>query len=459
MLDIFLAAILRAFSWLAFAEFERRIVFAPGKIEHRSGHLCAYSVRALEYLADNQQDPHRSPLELTENGKPIGHAHSVHSEIIANGCGQYSHYGTYFLFSSSDNSDPRTNGRIYAASRTATFSSFAAWLFNRLAGMQRGADLKRRADKASFAAWIKLKWLHDRRHLPLTPEHWELYDIIHRFCWRELGEFPNLINCRDFNDRMQWLKLFDQSKDIVRCSNKLLVRDYVRGRIGDKYLVKLYQAHDHFSEIDFNALPNKFVIKANNDSGTVILVRDKSKLDHHDAAARIEAALKSHYGWRNGEWAYSFIEPKVLVEELLEADGESPPPDYKFHCSEGTVKTCRFTSGRGSSAKKEQNVDAEGNDLAIQVNPHFKVGSDFKKPALWSEMLQVAQELSRGHKFVRIDLFCTNDRVYAGEMTFWPGAGTYDSLGQRELGKYLDFDRSTYKPLLSNSVASPVQDS
>src|SRR5206468_4400291 len=126
---------------------------------------------------------------------------------------------------------------------------------------------------------IKIKWRRDRLHLPLTPEHWELYEIIHHLCWRELNDFPNLIRCRDFNDRIQWLKLFDQSEAIVRCTDKILVRDYIRERVGATYLVNLYQTCEHFAEINFEALPNRFVIKANHDSGSVILVRDKGQLD------------------------------------------------------------------------------------------------------------------------------------------------------------------------------------
>jgi hypothetical protein len=255
---------------------------------------------------------------------------------------------------------------------------------------------------------------------------------------------------------MQWLKLFDQSNEIIRCTDKVQVRDYVRERIGKKYLVKLYLVHDHFSEIDFNALPKTFVIKANNNSGTVILVRDKSKLDYWAAGVQIEAALKRNYGWWQGEWAYSYVKPKVLVEELLEPHNQYPPPDYKFYCSEGVVKVCRFISGRGGPDSRDQSLDVDGNDLGIRVNSNLKRGSDFKKPELWSEMIQVAQQLSRGHKFVRVDLFCTGDRIYVGEMTFWPGAGAYRLAGQKELGKFLDFERSTHKPLVTASARSSV---
>ena len=298
-----------------------------------------------------------------------------------------------------------------------------------------------------LALRIRWKWMQDCRHLPLTPSHQELYEIIHRHYWQVLDDFPNLVDCRDFNDRMQWLKLFDQSWEIVRCSDKILVRDCVRERVGDQYLVKLYQSCDHFSQIDFDTLPKAFVIKANHDSGTVILVRDKSKFDYETAKVRIETALRQPYGWLNGEWAYAYVQPKVLVEEFISPDDPKPPPDYKFYCVEGSVRFCHYIYDRGFDTK-EQAVDPEGNDLATSLYPRFKLGHDFQRPKLWGEMIKVAETLGRGFKSVRVDLFCTDDRIYAGEMTFWPMAGCYKGEGQKKLGRFLDFDRSTYRPLL-----------
>jgi hypothetical protein len=297
---------------------------------------------------------------------------------------------------------------------------------------------------------IRIKWQWDRFHLPLTPDHWELYKIIHKLSWRELKEFPNLIRCRDFNDRMQWLKLFDQSETIVRCSDKILVRDYIRERIGDSYLVNLYQTCEHFTRIDFEALPNCFVIKTNHDSGTVILVRDKGQLDKLAAQTRINNSLKHEYGWQNGEWAYAFVRPRILVEEFIEPEKLTPPPDYKFYVIEGKVRFIHYIYDRDysydhGSRTKEQTLDPEGNDLVTPLYPTFQYGNAFQIPKCWKEMTWVAEQLGNGFKYVRVDLFCWNNRAYAGEMTFWPGAGLYKGKGQQKLGQLLSFDRRTYK--------------
>ena len=307
---------------------------------------------------------------------------------------------------------------------------------------------------------IKAKWVHDKRQLPLTPAHYELYDIIHRRYWNKLHDFPNLINCRDFNDKIQWLKLFDQSPEIVSCVDKILVRDHVRERVGEEYLVKLFQVHDHFSEIDFDALPKSFVIKTNHDSGSVILVRDKSKFNYQSAKVRIEAALKRLYGWNYGEWAYSYVNPKVFVEEFINPESPTPPPDYKFYCIDGVVRFVHYIYDRGFDTK-EQTLDPEGNDLATKLNPvyfenhissSFKHDKGFKKPACWKQMISVAERLGSSFKFVRVDLFCSGDHIYVGEMTFSPMAGYYKGEGQKKLGKFLDFDRTTFMPLLLSKL-------
>lgn len=283
--------------------------------------------------------------------------------------------------------------------------------------------------------------------LPLTSDHRELYDVIHRFFWKKLNDFPDLVNCRDFNDRMQWLKLFDQSHEIVRCSNKITFRDYVKERLGEGYQVEAYQVCDHFSQIEFDSLPTAFVIKANHDSGTVKLVRDKSKLDKEKAREQVERALAATFGREMGEWAYAYIRPRVLVEEFIEPEATAPPSDYKFYCVEGKVRFMHFIYDRGNNTK-ELTVDLDGKVTGISMYESFELGREFSTPAQWQEMISVAEKLSRGFKFVRVDLYITNGRILVGEMTFWPMGGAYLGEGQRRLGQLLNFDRTTFKPLV-----------
>jgi hypothetical protein len=292
---------------------------------------------------------------------------------------------------------------------------------------------------------IRLKWLSDKRKLPLTSEHWEIYTICHRVFWRELHDFPNLVTPRDFNDRIQWLKLFDQTEAQIQCSDKILVRDYVREKIGDEYLVDLYQACESFDQIEFSSLPNSFVIKTNHDSGTVVLVRNKAELNWQSAKEKIEASLNRTFGWELGEWAYAFVKPKILIEQFIAPENSSPPPDYKFYVVDGLVKFMHFISDRGADTK-EQTVSPNGVDLATSLYPSFQLSNSFQKPSCWAEMIQIAESLGKGFKCVRVDMLQQNGRVYVGEMTFWPMFGCYKGEGQKKLGALLDFDRTTFKP-------------
>lgn len=332
--------------------------------------------------------------------------------------------------------DPtRTKCMGQAMSMRMTFHAFRQMLVN---GLYAGSH-------AFLSARIYAKWIVDKARLPLSREHYRLYKLIHRLCWRELREFPDLVGCRNYNDKIQWLKLFDQSPDIVRCSDKVLVRDYINERIGEDCLPRLYQVHEHFSQIDFNSLPQAFVIKVNHDSGTVILVRNKSEVDFKQLETRIEEALGKAYGWENGEWAYAYINPQVLVEEFIDPSSSKPPPDYKFHCVDGKIKWLQFIFDRGAETK-EVIVDPCGRITDVHFDHNMLHSSEFLVPPQWDEMRDIAERLAEGFRYVRVDMYCTKEKVYAGEMTFFPLMGCYKGDGQRQLGLLLDFDRSFCRP-------------
>lgn len=305
-------------------------------------------------------------------------------------------------------------------------------------------DRSDRFVETKLTARIRRKWREDCKCLPLTSEHWELYQIIHRRLHGELGEFPELVHCRDFNDRIQWLKLFDQDIEIIRCTDKIRVREYVKVQLGHQYLPTLFQTCSHFYEINFDLLPQEFVIKTNHDSGTVILVRDKSCVDLQAMRNQVENSLRRTYGRENGEWSYAHIKPMILVEEFIDPSNYAPPPDYKFHVVEGKVRFLQFISQRGLNTK-EQTISANGDDLDTHFDLNFTVAKTFVKPASWEEMKRVAEKLGREFKYVRVDLFELDERIYVGELTFWPYFGCYKGGGQRKLGQLLDFSRTTFK--------------
>ncbi len=260
-----------------------------------------------------------------------------------------------------------------------------------------------------------------------------------------MGYWPELVNCRDFNHKIQWLKLFDQDESMVKCSDKLLVRDYVSERVGSKYLTALYQVGSQYQDIDFDRLPKSFVLKTNHDSGSVVLVRDKSILDHCATARLLNASLNRVYGSEKGEWAYALIAPKLFVEEFIDPGENMPPPDFKFHCVDGKVRYLHYIYDRGGDTR-ELFTDRQCRLHAFNV--YFPYGDQrvFSKPIEWDEMVEIAEKLSGPFKYVRVDMFLSSGRIYVGEMTFWPMAGCYHEEGQGVLGRALDFDRHNAKP-------------
>jgi hypothetical protein len=302
---------------------------------------------------------------------------------------------------------------------------------------------------------IHIKWFHDKLYLPLKQDHWEIYQIIHKSAWTKLRDLPNLIEPRDFNDRIQWLKLFDQSQEHIRCCDKLRVREYISERVGPEYLVELYQTCQSFDDINFSALPSSFVIKCNHDSGNVVLVRDKNSHDMNVARDRIEASLKRAYGWEYGEWMYSFVPRRVLVEKFLEEGKGISPSDHRFHCVNGEVRWVQVDIPF-KPKMKEVTVNPAGKPLGVHFSTHKIYSEEFTIPPQWSEMIGLAQKLSKGWKYVRIDMFISRNQIFCGEVTFFPVRGYYAGEGQKTMGKLLNFDRTTFKPTIYRNIFHPV---
>jgi hypothetical protein len=295
---------------------------------------------------------------------------------------------------------------------------------------------------------IRLKWWQDRRRLPLTPAQFEQYVNIHQAFWRALFRFPNLVAPQSRNDIIQWMKLFDYRPESIACCDKIGMREIVRERVGERYLVELYQVHDHFDQIDFDALPRAFVIKTNHNSGPVFLVPDITRLDRVLVGRRIERMLRQVYGWEKGEWAYAYITPKVLVEEHLAPDSEAPPADYKFHCDGGRVRWCAYFTDRHAEAKV-QHVTRDGIPIAGgEAGQTYGAATTFVKPAVWDEMVTVAERLAEGFQLLRVDLYCIDERICVGELTLWPGSGLARGSAFNAPGNFGEINFTRYRPVI-----------
>ena len=294
---------------------------------------------------------------------------------------------------------------------------------------------------------IHLKFYYDKRRLPLNNDHKDLYITIQKFFYWELARFPNIFDCKDYNDKVQWLKLFDQDVLLIDCADKLAVKSYIRQKIGGQYLPETYQIGERWSDINFSRLPNSFVLKTNHDSGTVVLVGDKNKFDYVKTEEQFKKSLSSDYGVELGEWHYQHIKPKIFAEEYLGEVDCNPPADFKFHCVGGELAFVQYIYDRGSITK-ERILDGKGFNLKINLDHDFQYDDeDYKISEEFIEAGRIAKELSLGFKYLRVDIFIVERKIYVGELTFFPKSGMYHGDGQKVLGDFLDFSRSSTKKL------------
>ena len=246
-------------------------------------------------------------------------------------------------------------------------------------------------------------------------------DIIRYQFLKQSGYIPNIDKPKTFNEKMQWLKLYYWRPIMTKCADKVGVREYVAEKVGKEYLVPCLGIYDKPEDIDFKKLPNKFVLKVNWGSGQNIIVKDKSQLDIKEAIAKLKEWLKPESNWYyySFEKVYKNIKPKIIIEEFLEHDEDLP--DYKIMCYNGKPKNLFVCSERQKGLKMTF-FDLNWNRLPFnRMYPVYdKV---IEKPKNFEKMIKISKILSKGFPFVRVDFFETGEKLYIGEMTFYPGNG------------------------------------
>ncbi len=236
------------------------------------------------------------------------------------------------------------------------------------------------------------------------------------------GETLHLNNPKTFNEKIQWLKLYDSTPLKTRLADKYLVRDWVKEKVGEDHLVPLLGVWDKFDDIDFDKLPDKFVLKANHGSGWNIIVTDKSSLDKVKAKEDMDKWLNKNYAFQPGlELHYMNIPPKVIAEQYIEnADGLI---DYRFYCFNGKPEQVWVDIFSGTPNHLRNIFDMDWNLLDVRCKWPQAGKKLEKKPHCFDEMKDIAIKLSKDFAFVRVDFFEIDNHVYVGEMTFTPMKG------------------------------------
>lgn len=259
------------------------------------------------------------------------------------------------------------------------------------------------------------------------------------------GRQLNLNNPKTFDEKIQWMKLYDSTPLKTQLADKYLVRDYVAEKIGDKYLVPLHGVYDSFDEIDFEKLPHQFVLKANHGSGWNIVVCDKEEFDMKTAKKMFDRWMKTNFAYKAGlELHYKDIPPKIVVEEYLENNGGNLF-DYKIYCFGGKATYIQYIGGRATDTTHEGWFDTEWNLMPFRGGNYPKYDTEIPKPSNLEELLLLSEKLASPFSYVRVDFYVLNDGTFKfGEMTFTPASGIHklvsdDGMASEEVDLMLGY--------------------
>lgn len=244
------------------------------------------------------------------------------------------------------------------------------------------------------------------------------------YMWQWLmGTKLNLKNPRTFNEKLQWLKLFDRKERYSRLVDKYEVRKYVDEKIGNQYLIPLIGIYNNFADIDIQKLPSKFILKCTHDSGSFFICRDKKQFDFSGTMTKINTALQKNYYYNLREWPYKNVIGRIICEELLETSNGNIPYDFKIHCFNGHPDFFSVAIDRETDLSFNYYNDSYQliNDNILRKTG---TGKEIQLPdtKILNEMFSVASKLSEDIPYCRVDfLFC--EQLYFSEITFFPDAG------------------------------------
>jgi len=246
----------------------------------------------------------------------------------------------------------------------------------------------------------------------------EYIEILYKKKFESIIDYKNPTR---FSEKIQLYKLFYQKQVLRKLTDKLEVRKFIKEKIGENYLIPLIGIYNSFDEIQLASLPDQFVMKTNHGSGCVIICNNKNQLDWKLAEKKFHNWMNINYYWIHREFSYKDISPKIFLEKYLHNDLLFVPKDFKFSCFNGEPKIIEIYSDRFINLTSAY-FDLDWNRLSFRKS---KSTTEYpiEKPKQLDEMISIARTLSAGFPFVRVDLYLLDEKIYFGEMTFYPGAG------------------------------------
>lgn len=275
------------------------------------------------------------------------------------------------------------------------------------------------------------KWLPDKLYVKL------LYRL-------RMGRRLDLKNPQTFSEKLQWLKLYDREPEYTQMVDKYAVKDYVAKIIGEDYIIPTLGVWDKPEDIEWNSLPDKFVLKTTHGGGSagVVICKDKSTFDRQRAVSKLKESLKQDIYRTLKEWPYKNVPKRIIAEKYIEPHPEmNDLPDYKFFCFNGVPKYCQVISGR-ETKKCIDFFDRDWKHQPFHEPKHYPFAEVVPtKPKYYDKMWQAATQLADKKAFSRIDFYEVGDEVYFGEITFFPTSGMGGFSPEKwdyEFGKWIE---------------------
>lgn len=245
---------------------------------------------------------------------------------------------------------------------------------------------------------------------------------------RKFNKWLDLKNPKTFNEKLQWLKLHYRKSEFTTWVDKYAVKKYIGDTIGAEYVIPLLGVWNKPEDINFEELPNQFVLKCNHTSGVgLVICKNKSQLDFDAAMKELNRGLKDDFFLSGREWPYKNIERKIIAEEYKEDESGVELKDYKLYCFNGEPKYCQVDFGKGKGKNRfdfTRNIyDMEWNLLDIQYNHPNDPSIIIPKPKQFDKMKDLARMLSKNEPFLRTDFYNIGDQILFSELTFYPIAG------------------------------------
>ena len=255
----------------------------------------------------------------------------------------------------------------------------------------------------------------------------------------------DLENPQTYSEKLQWLKLHDRNPEYTKMVDKYEAKEYVRKIIGDQYIIPTIGIYNSFDEINFDELPNQFVIKCTHDSGGLVIVKDKNSIDLNSIKRKINTSLRRNYYYSNREWPYKNVKPRIIIEKYMEDKKSAFMKDYKFFCFDGVPVVMYLSEGlENHNTARMSFFDMNFQLMDFKRRDYKLMDYTPDKPKNFDKMKEFASILSQNIPHVRVDFYEINGNLYFGELTFFTCSGLIPFENPKsdvELGKYIKINK------------------